>query len=67
MIRDYLQVGGHYVENTEGEHIFQDQMYVERLAPVNGTTQRYPLVMLHGAAQSATVSESLQEVTNYTD
>lgn len=57
MIRDYIQVGGRYVENAAGEHVFQDQMYVEHLAPVNGTTQRYPLVMLHGAAQSATVSK----------
>lgn len=57
MIRDYLQVGGRYVENTAGEHVFQDQMYVEHLAPVNGTSQKYPLIMLHGAAQSATVSD----------
>lgn len=56
MVRNYLQVGGGYVENTDGEHVFQDQMYVEHLAPVNGTTQQYPLVMIHGTAQTATVS-----------
>lgn len=64
MIRDYLQVGGQYVENTAGEHVFQDQIYVEHLAPVNRTFQKYPLVMLHGAAQSATVSNVEQSTLN---
>lgn len=58
MIRDYLQIGGRYVENAAGEHVFQDQMYVEHLAPVNGTSQQYPLILIHGTAQSATVSAS---------
>lgn len=56
MIRDYLQIGGQYVENTSGEHVLQNQVYVEHLAPINGTTQLYPLIMIHGSAQTATVS-----------
>lgn len=54
-IREYLQVGGNYVENSVGEHVFENQMYVEHLAPINGTTQPYPLVMIHGSGQTASV------------
>lgn len=58
MIRDYLYAGGQYAENTAGEHIFQDQIYVEHLLPVHGVTQNHPIVFLHGSAQTATVSAS---------
>ncbi|KAJ0116864.1 hypothetical protein J7T55_010015 [Diaporthe amygdali] len=54
MIRSYIQAGGQYAENSAGEHIFQDQIYVEHLVPVHGVTQRHPIVFLHGAAQTAT-------------
>lgn len=56
MVRDYLQVGGNYVENAAGEHVWENQVYVEHLVPVNGSTQPFPLVMIHGSAQTATVS-----------
>lgn len=56
MVRDYFQAGGQYAENSAGEHIFQDQIYVEHLAPVHCVTQKHPIVFLHGSAQTATVS-----------
>lgn len=59
MIRDYLQVGGQYVENSAGEHVLADQIYVEHLLPIGGSTQPQPLIMIHGSAQTATVSTSL--------
>lgn len=31
--RTYLYVGGKYTTNDDGEHIFTDQMYVEKLTP----------------------------------
>lgn len=60
MIRSYIQAGGQYAENSAGEHIFQDQIYVEHLVPVHGVTQHHPIVFLHGAAQTATVSGTSQ-------
>ncbi|KAI3394174.1 hypothetical protein diail_3129 [Diaporthe ilicicola] len=54
MIRDYIQAGGQYAEISAGEHVFQDQIYVEHLVPVHGVTQQYPVVFLHGSGQTAT-------------
>jgi pimeloyl-ACP methyl ester carboxylesterase len=50
--RGYFYVGGQYV-GEPGKNIMQGQIYVEVLAP---KTQRrpYPLVLIHGAAQTAT-------------
>jgi pimeloyl-ACP methyl ester carboxylesterase len=50
--RGFFYVGGHYV-GEPGKQIMQGQIYVEVLAP---KTQRrpYPLVLIHGAAQTAT-------------
>jgi hypothetical protein len=50
--RGYFYVGGKYVGET-GKEIMAGQTYVEVLAP---KTQRrpYPLVLIHGAAQTAT-------------
>jgi hypothetical protein len=53
--RTYLYVGGNYTLNNDGEHIFTNQMYVERLTPVDGPTKQYPIVFIHGADQTATV------------
>ncbi|KAE8147585.1 Alpha/Beta hydrolase protein [Aspergillus avenaceus] len=52
--RNYLYVGGQYVQNDAGEHIFTDQMYVEKLTPTQGVTQKHPIVFIHGQAQSGT-------------
>jgi hypothetical protein len=52
--REYFYVGGSYVNTTSG-HLFANQMYVEKLIPKK-STQRYPLVFIHGQAQTGTVS-----------
>ena len=59
-IRDYLYSGGRYADDgsRKGQHVFMDQIYVERLAPVNGETKTYPIVFIHGQAQTGTVRHS---------
>ena len=54
--RSYFYVGGQYVECDEKQHVMTGQMYVEKLLPVNGATHRWPLVFIHGAGQTGTVS-----------
>lgn len=54
-VREYLYVGGEYVDTPDG-HIFQNQMYVEKLSPAEGSSRKYPVVFLHGGGQSGTVS-----------
>ncbi|KAH7313772.1 Alpha/Beta hydrolase protein [Stachybotrys elegans] len=51
-IRNAFMVGGHYAKSASGSAILQHQMYVEHLTPVGGATQPYPIVMIHGAAQT---------------
>lgn len=55
-IRDYFYTGGRYVDDgtRTGQHIFVDQIYVERLSPVNGTSKQYPIIFIHGQAQTGT-------------
>ena len=50
--RGFFYVGGHYV-GEPGKHIMQGQIYVEVLAP-KVERRPYPLVLIHGAAQTAT-------------
>jgi pimeloyl-ACP methyl ester carboxylesterase len=50
--RGFFYVGGHYV-GEPGKHIMQGQTYVEVLAP-KVERRPYPLVLIHGAAQTAT-------------
>src|ERR1700722_12379088 len=50
--RGYFYVGGHYVGDP-GKHIMEGQIYVEVLAPKE-QRRPYPLVLIHGAAQTAT-------------
>lgn len=52
--REYFYVGGEYVETPDG-HIFENQMYVEKLSPADGSTRKFPVVFLHGGGQSGTV------------
>lgn len=55
--RDYFYAGGEYVEiGSGGGHIFENQMYVEHLVPLNGVQKPFPLVFIHGQAQTGTVS-----------
>jgi pimeloyl-ACP methyl ester carboxylesterase len=49
--RGYFYVGGKYVGEA-GKQIMQGQIYVEVLAP--NVRRPYPLVLIHGAAQTAT-------------
>lgn len=53
--REYFMIGGNYVNTTTG-HLFANQMYVEKLIPKK-STQPYPLVFIHGQAQTGSVSE----------
>ena len=50
--RGYFYVGGTYV-GEHGKDIMQGQIYVEVLAPKD-VRRPYPLVLIHGAAQTAT-------------
>src|SRR6478672_13406861 len=50
--RGYFYVGGKYV-GEPGKEIMQGQIYVEVLAP-KAQKRPYPLVLIHGAAQTAT-------------
>jgi pimeloyl-ACP methyl ester carboxylesterase len=51
-LRGYFYVGGQYV-GEPGKEIMQGQIYVEVLAPKD-VRRPYPLVLIHGAAQTAT-------------
>ena len=53
--RSYFYIGGEYVDDGSGGHVFRDQMYVEQLAPISGATQKFPLVIIHGQGQTGTV------------
>jgi len=50
--RGYFYVGGSYV-GEPGKRVMHGQMYVEVLIP-REPRHRYPLVLIHGAAQTAT-------------
>ena len=52
--RSFFYAGGGYVDDGNGRHSFRDQMYVERLRPVDGPTQDAPVVLIHGQAQTGT-------------
>ncbi|MEY4748940.1 MAG: hypothetical protein RIQ60_1154 [Pseudomonadota bacterium] len=51
-LRDFFYVGGRYV-GAPGKELMTGQMYVEKLVP-SKVTQALPLVLVHGAAQTAT-------------
>jgi pimeloyl-ACP methyl ester carboxylesterase len=50
--REYFYVGGKYT-GSSGKQVMADQMYVEVLRPQR-VVQKYPLVLIHGAGQTAT-------------
>lgn len=54
--RTYFYVGGNYSVTENGEHVYTNQIYVEKLTPVQ-VTQPYPIVFIHGQAQTATVGQ----------
>lgn len=49
---DFFYVGGEY-SGPAGKEVMSGQMYVEVLRPAT-VTRRYPLVLVHGTAQTAT-------------
>ncbi|KAH7161814.1 Alpha/beta hydrolase family-domain-containing protein [Dactylonectria macrodidyma] len=53
-VRTFFYVGGAYVDDGSGGHIFRDQMYVEKLVPARGATQKNPVVFIHGQGQTGT-------------
>ncbi|KAF5021123.1 hypothetical protein F66182_6823 [Fusarium sp. NRRL 66182] len=53
-IRSYFYVGGQYADDGVGGHVFRDQMYVEKLVPVDGVVKETPIVMIHGSGQTGT-------------
>lgn len=58
-VRSYFYIGGQYDEDDDaGGHIFRDQMYVERLQPVDGPTNESPIVLIHGQGQTGTVCQA---------
>lgn len=53
--RSYFYVGGHYIK--EGQDMsFIGQVYVEKLTPARELLKRPPVIFLHGAGQTGTVS-----------
>jgi pimeloyl-ACP methyl ester carboxylesterase len=50
--REYFYIGGKYI-GQPGKEVMAGQMYVEVLRPQR-VTQKYPLVLFHGAGQTAT-------------
>lgn len=50
-----MYVGGQYMQNGAGQHVFADQMYVETRTPAAGVTKPHPIVFIHGQAQTGTV------------
>jgi hypothetical protein len=55
-IRSFFYTGGQYVDDGEGGHVFRGQMYIEKLVPAKGPIKETPIVMIHGVAQTGTVS-----------
>ncbi|KAJ8114136.1 hypothetical protein OPT61_g3910 [Boeremia exigua] len=54
-VRTYFYVGGSYSDDGAGGHIFKDQMYVEKLAPVTTRSDNpNPIVLIHGQGQTGT-------------
>lgn len=53
--RSYAYFGGQYVDDGSGQHVFTNQMYVERLTPVGVALKPHPIVFIHGQAQTGTV------------
>lgn len=53
--RSYMYAGGQYINDGDGQHVFAGQMYVEKLTPIEGASKPYPIVFIHGQAQTGTV------------
>ena len=63
--RSYFYVGGTYVRSpfNASEHIFVDQMYVEKLSPYPPAPpghEKPAIILLHGSGQTGTVERSFR-------
>ncbi|KAI9840571.1 MAG: hypothetical protein M1838_004001 [Thelocarpon superellum] len=55
--RDIFSVGGQYqFDATLNGSLLVNQIYVEKLVPVNGSREPYPLVFFHGATPTGTLN-----------
>lgn len=55
--REVFYVGGEYVQDDDGNHTFQGQMYVEHLLPnPNKETKPFPMLFIHGGTRTGYVS-----------
>ena len=55
--RNVFYAGGEYkYSNTSKGTILVNQLYVEQLTPTGGQKQKYPIIFVHGAGVSGTVS-----------
>ena len=45
-------------DRGDAQHVLTGQMYVEQLLPVGGVKHPWPLVFIHGAGQTGTVSSN---------
>ena len=56
--RNFFYAGGQYVfDGTKNGSLWVNKQYVEELTPACGVKQPYPLVFLHGGADSGVVSD----------
>jgi pimeloyl-ACP methyl ester carboxylesterase len=44
--------GGYWYSSTYSSDLYVDQMYVEKLTPASGCTQKYPLVFINAGVPS---------------
>ncbi|KAK2589406.1 hypothetical protein QQS21_012919 [Conoideocrella luteorostrata] len=65
-IRTYFYAGGEYVDDGKGGCLFSGQMYVEKLVPLGGVTQKWPIVLFHGNGMTGALT-SLQNFVNKPD
>ncbi|EEH20133.1 hypothetical protein PABG_02392 [Paracoccidioides brasiliensis Pb03] len=53
-LRRYFYAGGKYFSDGSGGHFLEGQIYVEQLNPIEGSTKPFPLIFIHGFAQTGT-------------
>lgn len=60
--REYYYIGGQFISDGMGGQTVTHQMYVEELTPVDGVTQQYPLILVHGEPFCGAVSLKIYRV-----
>ena len=60
MIRDFFYIGGEYVyEPAYNSSIYSNQMYVEKLMPVHGANETYPIILMSAGIPSGAVCNAM--------